>query len=125
MAQSALTILVEQCKAVFFAEIEARREELLVAEEAERLSEVGEMIGEAIDLFLDERSDTWTTTLLLCCLEDSDLFTREPNALSCIMERHAHGKVTAQHCVYHNLYEMLHDVLEREFETWYQEQQQI
>ncbi|HZU01305.1 MAG TPA: hypothetical protein VFA10_16670 [Ktedonobacteraceae bacterium] len=124
MAQSPLTTLLEQTKTVFLSEIEARREELLVAEEGDRLSEVSDLIGVAIDSCLDERSDAYTTTLLLYCLEDSDLFTREPNALSCIIENNSHGRVTAQHCVYHNLYDLLHGVLEQEFDTWYQEQQQ-
>jgi hypothetical protein len=122
MAQSPLTTLLGQCKTIFLSEIETRREELLSSEEVDRLSEVSGAIGTAIDSCLDERSDTYTQALLLYCLEDSDLFTREPKALSCIMKNNPHGKVTAQHCVYHNLYDLLRSTLEHEFEVWYQEQ---
>ena len=122
MAQSALTTLLDRAKAEFLSEIEAHREELLGAEDGERLSAVSDLIGEAIDQCLDERSDNSQTTLLLYCFEDLDLFTREPDALSCITESNSHGKVTAQHCVYHNLYDLLHHTLEDEFDAWYQEQ---
>src|SRR5579862_5155318 len=107
MAQSTLTTFLEQAKVAFFSEIEDRRRELLSMEEADVISEVNGAIGTAIDFCLDERSDAYTQKLLLCYLEDTDLFTREPNSLSCITENGSPGQVNAQHCVYHNLYDLL------------------
>lgn len=124
MSQSSpLTILLEQAKGAFFSEIENRREELISMEEVDALSETHEVMGTVIDACLDDQSDVYTRTLLLCCLESPDLFTKEPNALSCITENGSPGQVNAQHCVYHNLYDVLRSTLEHEFEEWYQEQQ--
>lgn len=121
MKQSALTTLTEQVKVAFFSAIEARKAELLAMEATEALSAIQDEIGTVLDTFLDERCDDYTQILLLCCLECPDLFTAEPGSLSCITQNESPGQVNAQHCVYHNLYDLLRTTLEDGFEAWHQE----
>jgi hypothetical protein len=121
MKLSSLTSLSERAKVAFFSEIEARETELLTMRTADALSAIHDEIGTVIDTFLDERSDDYTQMLLLCCLECPDLFTTQPGSLSCITQNESRDQVNAQHCVYHNLYDLLRSTLENEFEAWHQE----
>lgn len=116
-----LTPLSERVKVAFFSEFEARETELLTMRMADALAAIHDEIGTVLDTFLDERSDDYTQMLLLCCLENPDLFTMEPDSLSCITQNESRGQVNAQHCVYHNLYDVLRGTLEDEFAAWHQE----
>ena len=116
---SILTTLSEQAKVAFFSEIEGRKADLLAMEAGDALSALLEEIGTVIDTLLDERSDDYMQMLLLCCLECPDLFTAEPGSLSCVTQNESPGQVSAQHCVYHNLYDLLRRTLEDEFEEWH------
>ncbi|HYU73465.1 MAG TPA: hypothetical protein VEL31_12365 [Ktedonobacteraceae bacterium] len=124
MEQSTLTTLIEQATTAFFSEITLRQDELLAREEGDALAHVTDEIGTAIDALLDERNKDYTHMLLRCCQERPDLFITQPDALSCILEHESYGRITAQHCVYHNLYDLIRNTLEFAFVVWHQNKSQ-
>ncbi len=119
MKQSRIDILIEQAKTAFFTKIEKHQHELLVEQVDGVTMQINDEIGSVLDTILDERSDDFISMLLMCCVEDPDLFTREPEDTSCITDNGSTGEITAAHCVYHNLYDMLRSVLEHAYDEWY------
>lgn len=120
MSQSQITLLLERAKAILFPKIVNIRADLLVKKKQDAVLMVNDEIDLIIQSCVDEREDICTQVLLLCCQENPDLFTKEPVDYKCISENGEPGLVTAQHCVYHNVYELLQSLLRQEFETWYE-----
>ena len=120
MKPSPITTLFEQVKALSFANIRERQEELLTAGENAALSLIHQAIAISIDGVLDVHRKTASHMLLQCCIELPALFTNEPDAVACIRENH----VTAQHCVYHHLYDLLSTMVEDELLVWYRERKE-
>lgn len=127
-----LSTLYERVERAFRVVLQEQREELLALPDvSDIIASLSDEIGQAIDEYLPE--DTFpdavlenTRMMISYCLENMALFTDEPEGgLSCILDKHEEGKkksVTAQHTVYHNLYNSLHDYLECVVEEWYYEQ---
>jgi len=113
--------LQAQATTTFFAAIERRSEALRAMEQLNAVCAVSEEIEYALNSCLDEESDHFTYLLLACCLEDKELFLRQPEVVSCIVQDERPEQVTAQHCVYHNVYAMLRNTIEYEFRCWLRE----
>lgn len=117
MAESILQGLYGRASLLLKDALKKNKQELLTVEEDEQCSLVQDYIGTAIDDVLDDNRDDFALVALLCCMEDRDLFTRDSQAANCGQET---GTKSAQHCVYHNLYDALHTALELQFDEWVQ-----
>jgi hypothetical protein len=118
------TDLLNQATTIFLADLDGQRGELLAMDDPDAASLAYGLVSTAIDEVLDERSDTYIQTLLLCCLDDATFFTQEPDSVSCVTENGSPGQENAAHWVYHNVYDALRAALEREYDEWHASQQE-
>lgn len=117
-----LKLLMEMAKFSFLTKIEARRAELTALPEDYAINKVGSELYSVLDTLLDEDQYGNPAILLLICLEREDLFTIQPDPVTCIVEQEEYGFITAIHIVYHNLYDLLKSHLQFAFCLWHQEQ---